>query len=209
MVQPDRPPANGFVGLARNIYNPIGFSKGYNFILWLTFAGGLMGFILARFEYLNFYGIFCGAKLSASNHGAPGECYYFLAPDYERVGIMLHLFAMLPAGFLAFFQFVPVIRHKVILFHRINGYIIITLSFAATAGALMIARNAFGGSLSTQTGIGLLAIIFPGSLVMAYINIKRLQIEQHRKWMLRAWFYVCLRSTQLISPGFKSQCSSS
>ena len=190
MVQPDRPPKNNFVRLARNIYNPLGFSKGYNFILWFNFAGALMGFILARFEYLNFYGIFCGAKLSATNHAAPGECYYYLAPDYERIGIIMHLAGILPAGFLVFFQFVPVIRHRLILFHRINGYFVITLSFAATAGALMIARNAFGGNASTQVGIGLLAIIFLGSLVMAYINIKRLKIEQHRMWMLRAWFYV-------------------
>ena len=33
MVKSSRPPANGFVAAARHIYNPIGFGKGYNFIL--------------------------------------------------------------------------------------------------------------------------------------------------------------------------------
>jgi len=39
----------------------------------------------------------------------------------------LHLSTCLPAGFLMVWQFVPVIRHKLLLlFHRINGYLIIS-----------------------------------------------------------------------------------
>jgi hypothetical protein len=38
---------------------------------------------------------------------------------------------------------------------------------------------------------------------MAYINIKRLQIDQHRAWMLRTWFYlgtiVTLRIIQILA----------
>lgn len=33
MVIPTHPPANAFVKVARRIYNPIGFAKGYNFVL--------------------------------------------------------------------------------------------------------------------------------------------------------------------------------
>jgi uncharacterized membrane protein YozB (DUF420 family) len=72
-------------------------------------------------------------------------------------------------------------------------------------GALMVARVAFGGDLSTQAVVGLLAILTIGSLIMAYINIKRLQLDQHRAWMLRAWVYVgifqnlCHFSTDLHS----------
>lgn len=33
MVKPMRPPANGFVAGMRKVYNPLGFSKGYNFVL--------------------------------------------------------------------------------------------------------------------------------------------------------------------------------
>lgn len=33
MVTPTHPPANAFVKVARRIYNPIGFAKGYNFVL--------------------------------------------------------------------------------------------------------------------------------------------------------------------------------
>ncbi|OHE99725.1 hypothetical protein CORC01_05083 [Colletotrichum orchidophilum] len=180
MAQPTRPPANGFVATTRKVYNPLGFSKGYNFVLFFIFFGALMGFTLARFEYLNF-NTFCKGT-------APGECFYY-QKGHEKAGIILHLAGILPAGFLACFQFVPVLRHKVLLFHRINGYVVILLALVGIAGALMIARNAFGGTLDTQAGVGVMSIMFVTALTLAFVNIKRLQIEQHRAWMLRAWFY--------------------
>ncbi|KZL80645.1 hypothetical protein CI238_08311, partial [Colletotrichum incanum] len=180
MVQSTRQPANGFVAATRRVYNPLGFSKGYNFVLFFVFFGALMGFTLARLQYLNF-DTFCKGA-------APGECFNY-QKGHEKAGIIIHLAGILSAGFLACFQFVPVIRHKILLFHRISGYIILLLSLVGTAGAFMIARNAFGGGLEVQAGVGLLGIMFIVSLALAYVNIKRLQIEQHRAWMLRAWFY--------------------
>ena len=187
-MTPTHPPANGFVAAARKVYNPIGFSKGYNFILFFIFCGAMMGFALARFQFVNFNGIFCGPA-SGRNHALPGECYYYRM-GHEKIGIIAHLGCIMPASVLVCFQFVPAIRHKALIFHRINGYIIIALSLVGTAGAIMAARSAFGGGLDVQTVVGFLSIVFVISLVMGYINIKRLQLQQHRAWMLRAWFYV-------------------
>ncbi|KAH8883174.1 hypothetical protein GQ53DRAFT_847078 [Thozetella sp. PMI_491] len=200
MAVPTRPPANGFVAAMRKVYNPLGFSKGYNFTLFFIFWGALMGFTLARLQYMSIFGVFCGPN--GSSHGAPGECFYY-SSGHEKIGITLHLVTILPASFLACFQFVPVIRHRVILFHRINGYVVIILGVASTAGAFMIARHAFGGGLDTQIGVGLLGILFLFSLALAYYNVKKLQLEQHRAWMLRAWFYagsiITLRLIQIIA----------
>lgn len=182
MVKPARPPANAFVAIVRKIYNPIGFSKGYNFVLFSIFAGALMGFTLARFQYLNYYGIFCGKP-------GIGECYFYTKGIAEK-GLLIHLATILPAAFLVVFQFVPAIRHKFILVHRLNGYLVLALSLVSTVGAVLSARNAFGGGLETQLGIGLMGIMFIVSLALGYINIRRLQLEQHRAWMLRGWFYV-------------------
>ena len=113
----------------------------------------------------------------------------FYRDGHGRAGMIMHLL-MLPAGFLACFQFVPVIRHKVILFHRMNGYTIILLSLVATVGAFMIARNAFNGAIDMQVWTFVAGFMFLGSMILALYNIKRLQIEQHRAWMLRAWVYV-------------------
>ena len=87
--------------------------------------------------------------------------------------------------------------------HRINGYIILLLLFLSNIGAMMIARHAFGGAIETQVLVGLLAIITTGGASMAYYNIKRLQIDQHRAWMIRTWFYaasiITLRIIMILS----------
>jgi hypothetical protein len=196
MADSNRARETPFVGAMRKVYQPIGFKKGYNFVLWFIFAGALMGFTLARLQYLDFHGVFCSVGNSGSNHAAPGECLYYLR-GHEEVGIILHLATILPASFLVVFQFIPAIRYKVMLFHRLNGYLIILLSLLGTTGVLMIARHAFGGTLATQYATGFISITFVGALVMAYINIKRLQIEQHRAWMLRAWFYVSFPGSKI------------
>ncbi|TGJ85790.1 hypothetical protein E0Z10_g3010 [Xylaria hypoxylon] len=188
MVTSTRPPANAFVARARKVYNPIGFAKGYNFVLWFIFIGALFGFGLARLEYLDFWGVFCSED-NVTGGALPGECFYYTRPGRYQIGIILHLATVVPGSLLACFQFVPVIRHKLLLVHRINGYIVVLLSFVGTAGALMIARHSAGGGVDVQVFVGVAAILFLGSMVMAIINVKRLQIEQHRAWMIRAWAY--------------------
>ncbi|KAI8938368.1 hypothetical protein NX059_004263 [Plenodomus lindquistii] len=174
---------------AQKIYKPVGFQKGYNFILWFIFAGGMFGFILARFMFLNFNEHFCPTITGGSGGAAPGECYYYVTFDRYKVGILLHLAGIFVSGLLAILQFTPVIRHRWITFHRICGYFSLLLYVISIVGALMIARHSFGGTLDIQAWIGFTAIATLACFVMAMINIKTLQIEQHRAWMLRAWFY--------------------
>ena len=80
---------------------------------------------------------------------------------------------------------------------------VVVLLLLANVGALMIARHSFGGGMDTQVYVGLLAIITTVGAILAYYNIKRLQIDQHRAWMLRTWFYaasiVTLRIIMIIS----------
>jgi uncharacterized membrane protein len=76
--------------------------------------------------------------------------------------------------------------------HRINGYIIVLLALIANVGAIMIAREAFGGTMATQSWVGALFILTTVGLGLAIYNVKMLQIDQHRAWMLRTWFYVRL-----------------
>ena len=98
------------------------------------------------------------------------------------------------------------IRHKFLLFHRLNGYTVILLLLSGNAGAFMITPTAGGGSPSTQVGIGLLGIMTTASVMLAYINIKRLQIDQHRAWMIRTWVYagsiISVRLVQMAANTF-------
>ncbi|KAH7018622.1 uncharacterized protein B0I36DRAFT_395574 [Microdochium trichocladiopsis] len=176
---------------AAKIYRPIGFTKGYNFILWFMTTSGLLGFVLARLAYLNYDGIFCAPLSAHTNknlHAGPGQCYFGLR-GHTRVGLLMHLATILPAGLLVCVQFVPVVRHRWLLVHRLNGYVVILLSLVSTAAVFMIARDAMGGDPDTQMYIGVLGAVFLIALGLAWWNVKRLQIELHRKWMLRAWVY--------------------
>ncbi|CAI6336276.1 unnamed protein product [Periconia digitata] len=196
MVAPTTPPKNAFNAYARKVYNPLGFSKGYNFVLWFIFAGALFGFCLSRFMYLSFDTFCYGAP---GGGAAPGECYYYTNFNTARVGITLHLAGVLPAGIIACLQFTPVIRHKAIIVHRIGGYIALLAYFTSLAGALMIARHSFGGGIDVQSAVYVLALMTTVSFVLSYINIKKLQIEQHRAWMLRGWFYAsCIITNRII-----------
>ncbi|KAF2164775.1 hypothetical protein M409DRAFT_24680 [Zasmidium cellare ATCC 36951] len=181
--------------LLQRFSHTIGFQHSYNFLLFFIFAGALLGFSLARTPYLNVNGTFLSSA-------APGEAYWY-RQEYYNIGIHIHLISIISAGLLAVVQFVPVVRHKLPLFHRINGYVVVLLLLTGNVGAVMIARRAFGGTLSTQAGVGVLAIGTTGSAILAYIDIKRLRIDRHRAWMLRCWFYagsiITLRIIMIIA----------
>ncbi|KAH7324299.1 hypothetical protein B0I35DRAFT_387979 [Stachybotrys elegans] len=184
MAVSSKPPANRFVAVARKVYNPIGFTHGYNFIFFFIFGVAMTVFCLYSMPSMNVDGNFCGPN----GGGAPGECFHY-REGLDRIGMILHLVGILPAGILAVIQFVPAIRHKFLILHRINGYLVLLLSAIGAAGGFIISRHAFGGGLDTQFASGTLFVLFCTSLIISYINIKRLQLEQHRAWMLRAWFY--------------------
>jgi uncharacterized membrane protein len=160
----------------------------------VIFAGAMVGFCFARISFLNVGG---DASSSYKNTSATGEWYHYRS-GHRRVGITLHLATCLPAGLLLVFQFVPAIRHHFLIFHRINGYVVIILTLLSTAGALMIARTAFGGGLDIQSAVGTLALMVVVSISLAYYNIKRYQIDQHRAWMLRTMFYMGVIITERI-----------
>ncbi|KIY02981.1 uncharacterized protein Z520_01446 [Fonsecaea multimorphosa CBS 102226] len=190
-----------WVKFGRRTYHVFGFKRGYNFTLFIVLVGALMGFVLARFQYLNIDGIFLKKTI-------PGDAIHYQS-GYKRIGIILHLACILPAGFLVCFQFVPATRHQFLLFHRLNGYTIILLLLTGTAGAFMVIPIAGGGSPSTQAGLGLLGTMTTLSVVLAYINIKRLQIDQHRAWMIRTWVYagsiISVRLVQMAANTFIAQ----
>ena len=151
----------------------------------------MLGFCIAKLPSLDVAGVW-------SKSSAPGEWYWYQHGIY-RIGITLHLCTVVPAGILLVFQFIPAIRHRAILFHRINGYVSIILVLLGNVGALMIVRHSFGGDVSTQAGVGVLAIATTTGLFLAYYNIKKLQIEQHRAWMLRTVLYLgTIVTTRLI-----------
>ncbi|KAH8797730.1 hypothetical protein F5884DRAFT_687721 [Xylogone sp. PMI_703] len=165
----------------QRVYNAFGFTKAYNFPLYVIFAGAMFGFSLSRLQFYNYNKIF-------SVNINPGYMYYFRSGSY-RVGMLMHLCGCLPAGILMVLQFVPAIRHFSIIFHRINGYIVLILLLISNAGACIVLPHPDSGTrVGIQSAEAMLVILTTCSLTMAYWNIRRLQIDQHRAWMIRSMF---------------------
>jgi hypothetical protein len=141
---------------------------------------------LARLKHLDVDNQFCGPNEGA----APGECYYYKSVPRYRIGFFLHLAGILPASILAVFEFIPAIRARWIIVHRVFGYMSMALYLVGLAGALMIARRAFGGGVDAQAWVAFVGFGVLACFALSLYNVKKLQIEQHRAWMLRGWFYV-------------------
>lgn len=175
-------PANTFVAIMRRIYRPLGFQRGYTFPLWVIFGFGAF--------------IFCAKHVPLLDHEGVYRDRNYITGDWEvmrhgmgKVAFVTHLAAVVPIGFLLPFQFLPVVRHKFMIWHRIAGHILTVLLLIGNIGAVMLADKAMGGPFDLRVVIYAVAGMSTVSLVLAWVNIMRLQIDQHRAWMLRAWFY--------------------
>jgi hypothetical protein len=185
---------NSFVAFVRRIYNPLGFQRGYNFPLWIIFGLGALGFCASRAMYLDYDGAYREAKIATGDWESQSH-------GFRRVGMIMHLACVMPIGFLLPFQFLPIIRYKFMLWHRVAGYILMLLLLVGNIGACLVSDTAMGGSLEVRALVYVVASMTIVSLLLAYINIKRLQIDQHRAWMLRAWFYAFIIVTQRLIQG--------
>jgi hypothetical protein len=192
------PSPNIVVRSLRKVYNPVGFKKGYNALLSFVTLGYLVGFCLSQARSFDVWGYW------AKSANAPGETWAYTTngPLY-KTAITIHIVIVIPSGLLAALQFIPMIRYKALLFHRLNGYLVMLLVLLFSTTGIIISKVAFGGDFATQTFAGVLGIAVVGATALAYINIKRLQIEQHRAWMLRAWVWassiITLRIIQIIA----------
>lgn len=131
-------------------------------------------FSSARISHLN---ISRDAPSSFESQASPGEGYWYRQGHY-RIGMPLHQACMIPAGLLMVWQFLPIIRHKAILYHPINNYVIIVIDFIGNISALMIARRAFGEPCPFNQLLTFLVIMVTYVISMAFYNVMCLQIDQ-------------------------------
>ena len=75
----------------------------------------------------------------------PGLAYIYSSGSY-RIGMIIHLAGVLPAGILMVLQFTPAVRHKWITFHRMNGYVILPLLLLSNGATSAILRHNQGGN---------------------------------------------------------------
>ncbi|KAL6923892.1 hypothetical protein FSST1_001166 [Fusarium sambucinum] len=165
----------------------LGFSDTRSFILTSIFAGILFLFSTLQLPYIDIDRVFCAEIPWA----VPGECYLFKRPGLMRDSLFVHLITFLPAGTLVCLQFVPILQlPKYARLHRVNGYLVLSLSAIGIATALVLSEEAMGGPVSNRFGTLILATTISTALVKAMIAIKSGKIQEHRAWMLRGWFYI-------------------
>ena len=75
--------------------------------------------------------------------------------------------------------------------HRYIGYVVMFLVTCGNIGVLLILPVSMGGNdLNLYFAIIFLVIATSSAMFLAWYNIKRHQIDEHRKWMLRAMFWM-------------------
>ncbi|KAF8485484.1 hypothetical protein JB92DRAFT_2761044 [Gautieria morchelliformis] len=181
---------NKSVSLFHRCRLALGFRTNYDFILWIIISSFMVFFSAIRAPYLH--------PPTFEARSSPGE-WYWLRQDPYHTGIFLHLFSVIPAGFLSIFQFVPVIRNKAVVVHHYIGYVVMFLLSLGNIGiTLTLPVSMGGGDLSLYAAIVFLVIATTGAMYLAWYNIKRQQIEEHRKWMLRAMFWMGIIVTMRV-----------
>jgi uncharacterized membrane protein len=140
-------------------------------IIFCILVFGIAGY--AAFAYIFL-------PLGAAVH--PGLKGSFLA---HPLGIYLHIFPAIVALALGPFQLSSKLREKRPRLHRWTGriYLGVGVLIGGTAG-LYMARFAFGGTIA-QIGFALLAVVWLYTGLRAYLFIRKGDIDNHRRWMIR------------------------
>ncbi len=100
-------------------------------------------------------------------------------------GIYIHVFASIAALALGPWQFSSSLRQRNPRLHRWSGRTYLTVGvLAGGAAGLYMAQFAFGG-LAARAGFTLLALAWLFTGFMAYLAIRRRDVQNHRRWMVR------------------------
>lgn len=103
----------------------------------------------------------------------------------HRMGLYAHIFASVVAMILGPFQFLAGMRRRFVRLHRWMGraYLGIGVLVGGLAG-LYMATFAFGG-IASKLGFSLLAVSWLYTGLQAFLAIRRGDVIEHRRWMVR------------------------
>ena len=131
--------------------------------------------------------------LTATNH--------VTAPDHSKA-----------AGILLPLQFLPAMRRRYMSLHKLSGRALLVLLLIGNiskcnfppftrlkkslralthTAALTMAKHSFGGTITTQVYVVVVAVMTSFSVYKAWASILNLHIDQHRVWVIRTWSYAC------------------
>ncbi|KAJ7159836.1 hypothetical protein C8R43DRAFT_1124205 [Mycena crocata] len=169
----------------RSISWILGFREKYSLLNCFIWGGALVGFCLARSITMN--------PGRAPDLLIPGEWFWFQQPMY-KINLFIHIYLTTIGGIGALLQFIPAMRRRKMILHRLNGYGVLTCLILGNICGSIIARRSFGGELNVQSAYYILGIMVVFSGLMGIYNVKK-DTRRHRKWMLRMVVYFAVAIT--------------
>ncbi|KAG8721991.1 hypothetical protein FRC08_008087 [Ceratobasidium sp. 394] len=157
----------------------LGFKERFSLTFFVLFGGALFGFCMSRLMML--------APSNVVTKTVPGEWYWYRQALYKP-NIFMHIYMSIVGGTLAVFQFIPAIRRRKMILHRINGYIVFFTLIPGSVAGSIVARRAFGGDLNSETAYYTLGFMI-GPAGMLGVYFARVNTALHREWMLRTMSY--------------------
>lgn len=105
--------------------------------------------------------------------------------EINKIAIYVHIFSSSLALALGPFQFSAYLRKQFLNLHRWFGrvYLVMGVLIGGLSGFYM-SQFAFGGVIA-KSGFALLAILWLYTGLNAYLAIRRGDVSEHRKWMVR------------------------
>ncbi|KAF9029709.1 hypothetical protein BDZ89DRAFT_927858, partial [Hymenopellis radicata] len=97
----------------RTISGILGFKEIPSLALYVVFGGALLGFCLFYCQMFNM------AVMQTMT--IPGEWFWLGTKKFFHVNYSIHIYLSCIGGIFVLLQFLPAIRRRFVLFHRING----------------------------------------------------------------------------------------
>ncbi|KAF8915755.1 hypothetical protein CPB85DRAFT_1217483 [Mucidula mucida] len=160
----------------RTISGILGFKEPPSLALYVIFGGALLGFCLFYVQMFSMSGM--------RRMTIPGEWFWLGFNEFFHVNYSIHIYLSCIGGSFSLLQFLPAIRRRFVLFHRINGYFVLLTLIPANICGAIAGNRAFGGEINAQSAYYSLGILTVGCFLMGIFNVKR-DTRQHRKWMIR------------------------
>ncbi|KAJ7659023.1 hypothetical protein DFH06DRAFT_435326 [Mycena polygramma] len=157
----------------------LGFKEKYSLLNCFVCGGALIGFCLARSTAMR--------PSETSSLLPPGEWFWFSQPTY-KINLFIHIYLSTIGGIMAVLQFLPAIRQRKIILHRLNGYGVLTCLVVGNVCGGIVGRRAFGGELNVQSGYYTIGLMIVVSGIAGLFYVKK-DTRRHRKWMLRMVVY--------------------
>jgi len=188
-AQPKRSRCERFTDFYAAATWAFGFREKYSLALLLFFGGALIGFCLARSPMMS------PARFREKT--VAGEWFWYRQPLYKP-SAFIHIYLSTISGIFSVLQFIPGIRRRAVIWHRINGYLTLALLIPSTICGAIMARRAYGGELNVQTAWYFLTLMIIFSALFGFMNVKK-HTRKHRKWMLRTVTYTAVPLTARLA----------